>query len=239
MKLRPWVGRAVATVVDWAHAGLDMVAAGAATLRRAVAPQHEVSDCSTIPVIILPGVLEPWRYLLPVGKYLARQGHPIHYVPSLGFNLKDLTRSAEAVLELIEEQDLSDVVLVAHSKGGLIGKTVLASDDRVLGMVSVSTPFAGSPLGGVLQKLPGARRTPFGMFFPGSPVLLSLAEQQEVNRRIISLAPAWDQVTPPESMRLPGAANRALTSSGHFRPIRDARTWQIIHDGLHELAELD
>lgn len=239
--MRPlyWAGRAVGSAVDWSRAGLDMAAAGWSKVRRVVGPENTDSDCSPVPVVILPGVLEPWRYLLPLGRFLADEGHPVHYVRGLGFNLKDLASSAKEVLSLFDELGLANAVLVAHSKGGLIGKSVLASpalEGRARGMVSLSTPYAGSGLGGPLQRLPLVSRTPFGMFISGNPVLLSLAEERDVNEHIISLAPRWDQVTAPSSSHLPGARNLAVPASGHFRPIRSRSTWRIIHDCIHEIS---
>lgn len=235
------LGRGVASLIDWGRAGLDMVAAGVSKVRGAVAaePGDGEPDCAPVPIVILPGVLEPWRYLLPLGNWLAGRGHPVAYVERLGFNLHDLANSATRVVELLDERGLRDVVLVAHSKGGLIGKTVLLNEelnDRVLGMVTVSTPFAGSGLGGPLQRLPMVSRTPFGMFVTGSDTLLTLAEQRDVNERIVTMAPRWDQVTAPESTRLPGAKNVDFDGAGHFRPIRSPRVWAKIHDEVHDLV---
>ncbi|MEH3089267.1 MAG: alpha/beta hydrolase, partial [Microbacterium arborescens] len=62
--------------------------------------------------------------------------------------------------------ELHDVVLVAHSKGGLIGKQMMtdaAVGPRVRGMVAVASPFGGSVYGR-LMLLPALRA-----FSPGAP----------------------------------------------------------------------
>lgn len=102
-------------------------------------------------------------------------------------------------------------------------------------MVTVATPFEGSTLGGRFQRLPGLRWTPLGMFLPGSTQLASLAAEQAVNERIVSLAPSWDQVI-PEGSHLTGALNVRLDVAGHFRPVREQGVWRTIHEHVHLLA---
>ncbi|MFT2526131.1 esterase/lipase family protein, partial [Escherichia coli] len=75
------------------------------------------------------------------------RGHPVHVVAGLGSNRRPIAESARQVADLLVGRDLSDVVLVAHSKGGLIGKHLLAfapAGSRVRAMVAVATPFGGS-----------------------------------------------------------------------------------------------
>lgn len=236
----PRLRRTLATVADWGHAGRDLAAAGLSKLRRIPAGLHGQAACSPIPVVILPGILEPWRYLMPLGNWLAENGHPVHYVEKLGFNLRDLASSVEHVVELVAEHELSRAVIVAHSKGGLIGKLALAHPEvqhRVAGMVTFATPFAGSHLGGRLQRLPLMARTPLGMFFAGSEPLVSLNAETSINHRIVSISAAWDQVVSRESTRLPGALHVDLSIGGHFAPVRSQTTWEIIHEHLHALAD--
>jgi len=124
-------------------------------------------------------------------------------------------------------------VLVAHSKGGLIGKRVLldaAAAGRVRGLVAVATPFGGSSL-----SFGALARTPLGLFAPAGAAIAALTGERSVNRRIVSLAPAWDQVI-PEGSRLPGARNVTLDAGGHFRPLADPRVHSLIHTEVHALA---
>ncbi len=236
----PRVRHAAEILQDWGRAGLDLAAAGVSSLRRHLPSVHADSDCSSIPLVVLPGVLEPWRYLLPLGSWLSSQGHPIHYVRQLGFNLAGLESSVVHVLELLDSEDITDAVFVAHSKGGLIGKAALASpalESRVAGMVTLATPFRGSGLGGRFQRLPLVKRSPFGMFVEGSDDLVSLEAQEHVNSHIVTMAPQWDQVVSPESTWLPGATNVALPVAGHFRPLRNPEVWAAIHHHIHQVAD--
>jgi hypothetical protein len=118
---------------------------------------------------------------------------------------------------------LRDVVLVAHSKGGLIGKRVMVSPagERVAGMVAVATPFAGSRwarfmIGRALRS-----------FAPHDPVLLALAAELEVNERVTAVYPRFDPHI-PETGHLVGATNIELPLSGHFRPLGDHTLVELV-----------
>ncbi|GAA4709247.1 Alpha/beta hydrolase family protein [Promicromonospora umidemergens] len=166
------------------------------------------------PVVLLPGIYETWEFLDAVATALARAGHPVHAVQGLGHNARPVPEAADVVTEHLERTGLSGAVLVAHSKGGLIGKRVLLSpaSDRVLGMVAIATPFTGSRW--ARYMLTGALRS----FDPRDPVLLALAGELLVNERITAVFPRFDPHI-PETGRLPGARNVELPLSGHFRPL--------------------
>lgn len=166
------------------------------------------------PVVLLPGIYETWEFLEPVARALARAGHPVHAVPGLKHNARPVPEAADVVAEHLRQADLTGAVLVAHSKGGLIGKHVMLSpmSDRVLGMVAIATPFAGSRL--ARYMLSRALRS----FDPRDPVLLALAGELLVNERITTVYPAFDPHI-PETGHLAGARNIELPLSGHFRPL--------------------
>ena len=238
-RIRSALSRARIAAADWGVAGRDMTGA----LVRRVLPWRPAPHvghgpaCRDIPVVLLPGIREPWSYLAPLARWLGRRGHPVEFVETLGWNLHNLDASAERCLAVLRQRGIRRCVLVAHSKGGLIGKAVLLrqGDDQVaLGLVAVATPFGGSSIGRRLHGL--VARSPLGLFSPGNPVLRGLAGEAAVNAHIVSLAPAWDQVI-PEGSRLEGAVNVDLDVPGHFRPMRDESVWRIIHEHVHRLAE--
>ncbi|AYF96902.1 esterase/lipase family protein [Protaetiibacter intestinalis] len=165
------------------------------------------------PVLIVPGVYETWHYLRAVADALHDAGHPVITVPRLGLNHRPIPASAEIVWRRIRELDLTDLAIVAHSKGGLIGKHVLAHDDvehRVDRVVAIATPFGGSRM--AYYAIPRAMRE----FRPDSPVISRLVTEQTVNARIVSIAPRWDPHI-PDGSTLEGARNVTLPVIGHFR----------------------
>lgn len=169
------------------------------------------------PVLLIPGVYERWEYLLPVAEALNEQGHPCFIVPELQRNSIPIPQAARLAGSVLRERDQRDVVIVAHSKGGLIGKHVLAFDDpdrRVAGVVAIASPFQGS----TLSRLPLTK--PLREFAPGRGSIARLAAEKLINEHIVSIYPYYDTHIPSGS-ELPGATNIALPLSGHFRVLAE------------------
>ena len=167
------------------------------------------------PIVLLPGIYETWQFLKPIADRLNSGGHPVHVVSALGYNVRDIPSSAHAVATFISEHGLRKVVLVAHSKGGLIGKHLMTIDDedeRVDHVVAVNTPFSGSTY---------ARYIPLRSvraFVPTEPTLAMLAGRRERNEGITSIFSSFDPHIPGGS-GLEGAHNLKIPVMGHFRPL--------------------
>lgn len=178
------------------------------------------------PVVVLPGIWETWRFLLPLVERLHRAGHPVHAVTALRTNGATLESSADIVASYLADHELQDVLVVAHSKGGLIGKDLMLRADsgpRVRKMFAVAAPFSGSLYARYLL-LPSLHA-----FSPTAPGTLRLAADRSVNGRITSVWAAFDPHIPGGS-ELPGAArNLRVEDGGHFRILRNPEV----------LAELD
>ena len=155
-RLRTLLSDAREFVRDFSHAAR---AQGVATwARRRGATDYAVgtADCAPIPVVLLPGILERSTYLAPLGRFLAAQGHPVHAVESLGWNISGLDESVERCLTLLQDRDVQGAVFVAHSKGGLIGKALLTDPrlgDAAVGLVAVATP-SGDPISMLALTVP-------------------------------------------------------------------------------------
>jgi triacylglycerol lipase len=165
------------------------------------------------PVLLLPGIYETWQFMRPVADLMRAKGHPVHVVSRLGWNTATIAASADLVAAYLEEHDLRDVLVVAHSKGGLIGKyTMLRKDpeSRIDRMVAISSPFSGSIY--ARYFLMRSIRD----FSPADTTLQMMREHLEVNARITSI---WGRFDPhiPGGSRLEGATNIVLAASGHFR----------------------
>jgi len=185
--------------------------------RRPIVPAR-YGQGSERPVVILPGVYETWRFLRPIADELNRRGHPVHVMRSMGVNRDTIPATARRVADEVAALDLRGVALVAHSKGGLIGKHLLAYDDpdgRLDRLVAVATPFGGSRLARY------AVGSTLRAFLPGDPVIQSLAAENAVNSRITSIYPRIDPNI-PEGSRLEGATNVEIPIWGHFRILTSA-----------------
>lgn len=189
-------------------------------------PPESFADGRERPVVVIPGVYETWRFLQPLVSRLHEAGHPVHVIPTLRHNRRPVEDTARLVSSYLLERDLHDVVIVAHSKGGLIGKAVMLDptvSERVSGMVAVSTPFSGSRY--ALWMLAPSLRA----FSPYAPTTLRLARERTVNAHIRSVFGVFDPHI-PEGSSLPGADNVRLPIGGHFRILADERTVQLVLD---------
>ncbi|HEX4442286.1 MAG TPA: alpha/beta hydrolase [Galbitalea sp.] len=165
------------------------------------------------PILLLPGVYETWHFLDGIGRHLNQLGHPVHVVPAFGANVRPIAEMARLAGDYLVEQNLTNVAIVGHSKGGLIGKTVMLTDvgeARIASMVAINSPFGGSDYAH-LVPLPTLRE-----FVPTHETILSLTRSAEVNSRITSIFSVWDPIIPNGSL-LDGATNIRLPVTGHFR----------------------
>ncbi|KQN46087.1 alpha/beta fold hydrolase [Frigoribacterium sp. Leaf44] len=172
------------------------------------------------PVLVIPGVWETWSFLRPMIERLHAEGHPVHVLDDLRWNSRPVEATARDVAAYLLTHGLTDVVIVAHSKGGLIGKYVMALLDethRVRSMVAVCSPFSGSRYATWLV-LPALRA-----FSPRDATTMLLARDESVNGRITSVFGEFDPHI-PEGSELPGAVNVRLHAGGHFRVLAHPRT---------------
>ncbi len=197
----------------WALDYLWAALVWASTLFAPPTPDHYAQGSGRA-VVVLPGVYENWAFLRPLIVPLHRRGYRVHVVAELGYNRSPIAGGAAMVLDLLAARDLRDVVLVGHSKGGLIGKLAMLgdTDGRISSLVTICTPFHGSSRA---RLLPLPSVTPLA---PGHPGLVALGDPHPVNARITSLATTFDEHV-PEGSELPGACNVTLDVPGHFLPI--------------------
>ena len=171
------------------------------------------------PVVIIPGVYENWQFMMPLIQCIHDAGHPVHVVTVLQRNKLDVPVAARMVAQHIEEAGLQDAAIVAHSKGGLIGKYLMAASlqgYRINRMIAIGTPFSGSRY---------ARYAPIRSLralSPNDQGLLKLSANLSVNSRIISIYSSFDPHI-PGGCDLAGATNIKLPTLGHFRLLSDAR----------------
>ncbi|WP_250900406.1 esterase/lipase family protein [Curtobacterium flaccumfaciens] len=210
----PLVRRARWAALDWWYAITWQVR----SLGPTTADDYRSGDGQ--PVVVIPGVYETWHFMRPLMDALHDRGHPVHVLPVLRHNLRPVPESARDVFAYLEEHDLRNVLVLAHSKGGLIGKyamTQLDDHGRIDRMVAVSTPFAGSGY----ARLAPVRH--LRVFRAADPVLAGLARELDANARITSVYGVFDTLI-PEGSGLSGATNVRLPVGGHFRILGDART---------------
>lgn len=171
------------------------------------------------PIILIPGISNKWGFLKHLGDKISLKGHPVYIVNKLKFNLFDIRTSAKIVREIIDKNNLRKVIIVGHSKGGLIGKYFLVhenKDEKVKGLIAIATPFSGSQLA---SQIPGKA---YKELAPESKIIGELNSHKEVNSKIVSIMPEFDNhVWSEKGSRLEGALNIAVPIKGHHKIVFD------------------
>lgn len=190
------------------------------------------ADSAKAPIIVIPGIYEPWQFMRPLIRLLHAWKHPIHIIEGLGYNVGDVPHMAEQVRQFIDTRDIRGAVIIAHSKGGLIGKYLLAQynenhneDDRIRHVVTLNTPFVGS----IYATLAPVRN--IRAFSPADRLIKELDANRDINHRITSI---YYRVDPsiPEGSALDGATNIEVDGIGHFRIVNDPAAHRAILDTL-------
>lgn len=136
---------------------------------------------------------------------------------SIGNLVPQLARRIE---EVCAATGADQVVLVAHSMGGLVCRSYLASHGSgcVERLVTIASPHSGSELAhiGIGQN---AREME-----PGSPWLKHLASSSIPVRAISIRTPHDNYVMPQDNQRLPGAQDVELDGIGHLALLFSGRT---------------
>lgn len=198
---------------------------------RRVAEQVDNSVGDSGPVILIPGIYERWQFMEPIANHLQRRGYEVHVVESLGYTYRSIEALGALVEEYLSAEELDHAVLIAHSKGGLIGKHVMSgaqAGHRIAHMIAVNTPFAGSVYARYVF-LPGVHA-----LSPSNVLVRRLHQNLDANSRITSIFARFDPHIPGGS-ELSGARNVRLDVDGHFRIIGSPKLLDAIDDVLGEL----
>ena len=182
------------------------------------------------PVLLLPGVYETWQFLKPLAARLYAEGHPVHVLADLKRNVMPIPDAAALAARYLVDHDLRGVILVAHSKGGLIGKHLMLRDDpdsRVDRLIAIATPFSGS------SRARYFLNRELRDFIPTGEVLAMLAANADVNSRITSVYGTLDAHI-PEGSELPGATNVQFPVVGHFRILADERVISTVVEAARD-----
>ena len=234
--------KALGWLVDYGY----MVRGAAASMIYRKPPAHYqgYKVAGKVPVILIPGILGKWSFMKKLGDKISLEGHPVYIVPELGYNIYSIpssaktlrtlivhafpkrghivprvSRGAEHIKKLVEDKKLEGAILVAHSKGGLIGKYFLAhynTDNKVLGMIAIATPFAGSSMAKLVPL------DPFMELDTDSKIIHDLEKHQDINKKIVSIRPEYDNhVWAEKGSFLEGAHNIEVHVSGHHKVVFD------------------
>jgi len=171
------------------------------------------------PVILVPGHSNKWGFLKKLADSISRLGYPLHIPHKLGLNLFDIPSSAKIVRDVIDENKLKKVVLIGHSKGGIVGKYLLMhgnKDGRISHLIAIAAPFSGT---NIVNNLPYKFLKELS---PKSKIIQEMNSNSEVNSKIISIMPEFDNhVWSEKGSYLEGALNITVPIKGHHKIVFD------------------
>ncbi|HSC08716.1 MAG TPA: alpha/beta fold hydrolase [Steroidobacteraceae bacterium] len=223
--LRAWVSESL----HFLHVQLAMSAPRAGAARRC-----PPSEPAQRPLLMLHGILcnhAVWRRL---GRRLAAAGFAPITAPDfepLDAGIDDYRACAERELLALHGQCRAPVAIVAHSMGGLVARSLLATlgPEVISGVVTVASPHHGTTLARCLP-LAGARQ-----MRPDSEWLAALNAAQE-GRFPVPLTSIHGRednlVVPAQSAVLRGAESCELRGLGHFGLLRSRRSLEAIVNAL-------
>lgn len=221
-------------ITNWWHWYIDylyvVVARGMDRLFKPALTRYRNGRSDKPAVVLLPGIYEQWQFMKPLADVIDSEGYPLHAVEALKRNTHSVEESALIVQQYIQASGMKKYIIVAHSKGGLVGKYLMLGPEgnHCLGMIALNAPFNGSLYARLF--LVG----PLKIFSPNSKIIRSLITQRNVNRKIVSIYGLFDPHIPGGS-ELVGAKNLQLPVRGHFKVIANHQVKQVV---LNELARL-
>ncbi|MGK5026377.1 esterase/lipase family protein [Janthinobacterium sp. RB2R34] len=182
-----------------------------------------------LPVLLVHGYVCNRGFWAPLSRRLAQAGVPHGAVDLEPVNagIDDFVPLvARAVDELLAQTGAQQVLIVAHSMGGLVARAFLRQHGtrQVARVITLGTPHHGTALANLA---PGSNARQ--MSRPGGQPNAWLAqldahESPQTRALITSIYSHHDNiVAPQDSARLPGARNSAYAGLGHVALASDAR----------------
>ena len=192
-----------------------------------------------LPVLLVHGYVCNRGYWAPLSRLLARSGisHAALDLEPAGADIDDFVPALHAALEeLCARSGSTQVVIVAHSMGGLVARAYLRRHgaQRVARVVTLGTPHHGTALAGLGFGRNARQMGRAGPLQPGA-WLAQLAAAEDAPRRALftSIFSHHDNIVAPQtSAVLPGAKNIAFGGVGHVALGRDLRVLQCVLDEI-------
>lgn len=178
-------------------------------------------DDAEVLALAVPGAWDSWHFMEPLARNLADRGIRVSFVPELGHHVMPVAESVPIVRaaldELMLEAEGRPVVVLGHSKGGIVSLRVLAERipknvDQPRGLVALSTPFGGTAWAN-RTRLSAVKELRLG-----SDSVAQVEKDALSGVKIVSIRPARDpHIT---SRFVPSGARRLrIRSAGHFQTL--------------------
>lgn len=179
-----------------------------------------------LPVLLIHGYGANSGYWHHSSKLLARAGisHQAIELEPLLASIDDYAALIHQAVEVLcEESGAEQVIILAHSMGGLAARAYLKEhgSKRLAKLITLGTPHFGSTLANFAM---GVNATQMQRTAPAWLNALAQTETPALRERFVSIYSRHDNiVAPQESARLPGARNIEFDLIGHVALGFDAR----------------
>ncbi|MFA6602723.1 MAG: hypothetical protein WCT01_02865 [Candidatus Shapirobacteria bacterium] len=183
-------------------------------------------------IVLIPGINEKWTFLGVTGNKLNELGWRIHYPVS--HTRETINNIAEEVENYIRANNLNNVFIIAHSKGGIVAKKLLTKsiEKRIKKAILLAIPHNGS----ILAFLP---MKGIDELKPNCETLNQINAWNDWGK-IVNIYPRWDNhVIPNSSLQLEGAKNIKVNVGGHTRILDDLRTYKLIEKEIDSRMNYD
>ncbi len=173
--------------------------------------------------ILIPGVHAQWVSLEKIATALHKEGCRIHLVKKLGTNTKPVTAAAHDVAEYIKDNNLKDVIIIGHSKGGIVAVNLLKDPtvaERIKRIINIAGPIKGSYMAWIY---PSTRE-----LLPSSDLIKNYLQGIDT-KKIINLYPRIDNdIIPNKSLLGENCINKQIDIFGHIRIVEARQTINAI-----------
>ena len=187
------------------------------------------TDAGDLPVLLIHGYVCNRGYWTQLSRQLALAGiaHDAVDLEPIAADIEDFVPQVEqAITQLCARTGSGQVILVAHSMGGLVARAWLRRHGvaRVARIITIGTPHHGTALANLAAGSNARQMSRIN----GAPDawLSQLAASETPERRalITSMYSHHDNIVAPQtSAHLPGARNLAFGGIGHVALASDAR----------------
>lgn len=174
-------------------------------------------------VLLIHGANGRWVSLEKIGVVAHEAGYRVHIVKKLGFNAKPVLEEAKIVAQDIKSHEYKNIIVIGHSKGGIIAIELLKDESiakRITKVINIAGPLKGTLL---------SRFSPISRDLePSSPVIAHLYDGVDT-QKIVNIYPKYDDfVIPNSNLVSTNSLNKRINIFGHIRVVEDEQTMNVI-----------
>lgn len=196
-----------------------------------VQPEHHAYG-DRRPVVLVPGFLGRGLAFIRLKWALVRQGYPV-YIVDLGYGVGCIEEKSRELEAFIDEHELDDFYIVAHSMGGLISMAMTEeARQKVRHFITLGTAFKGAILSYLVPLFPAARQLQ-----PRSGLLRRIVRRAREHNNVTTIVARWDEIAiPAKSCRVEGCDQRTGIA-GHVQLIMRSSSFEQLSCLLEEFED--